>query len=58
MRDDGLSRLVPIAALLHAGGEGYLLRHAAQRRLREAYFIGIVTPALKHVRYELAKMGG
>jgi alkylation response protein AidB-like acyl-CoA dehydrogenase len=46
------------AALLHAGGKGYLLRHAAQRRLREAYFIAIVTPALKHLRYELAKMGG
>jgi alkylation response protein AidB-like acyl-CoA dehydrogenase len=43
------------AALLHAGAKGYLTRHPAQRRLREAYFIAIVTPALKHLRQELAR---
>jgi alkylation response protein AidB-like acyl-CoA dehydrogenase len=41
------------SALLHAGAKGYLTRHPAQRRLREAYFIAIVTPALKHLRQEL-----
>ncbi|MBT9612029.1 MAG: acyl-CoA/acyl-ACP dehydrogenase [Burkholderiales bacterium] len=45
------------AAMLHMGAKGYLLRNPAQRRLREAYFIAIVTPALKHLRKELAEMG-
>lgn len=45
------------AALLHAGARGYLVRAPAQRRLREAYFIAIVTPAIKHLRKELAGMG-
>jgi alkylation response protein AidB-like acyl-CoA dehydrogenase len=43
------------SALLHAGAKGYLTRHPAQRRVREAYFIAIVTPALKHLRQELAR---
>ncbi len=43
------------AAMLHQGARGYLRTAAAQRRLREAYFIAIVTPALKHLRRELAK---
>jgi alkylation response protein AidB-like acyl-CoA dehydrogenase len=43
------------SALLHAGAKGYLTRHPAQRRLREAYFIAILTPALKHLRQELAR---
>lgn len=42
------------AALLHAGARGYLARAPAQRRLREAYFVAIVTPAIKHLRKELA----
>jgi len=27
----------------------------AQRKLREAYFVAIVTPSIKHLRKELAK---
>jgi len=42
------------AAMLHAGASGYLIDAAAQRRLREAYFIAIVTPSIKHLRKELA----
>ncbi len=38
------------AAVLHAGARGYLMRHPPQRRLREAVFVAIVTPALKHLR--------
>jgi hypothetical protein len=38
---------------LHAGAKGYLMRHPAQRRLREAVFVAIVTPALKHLRKEI-----
>ncbi|MDA8260196.1 MAG: acyl-CoA/acyl-ACP dehydrogenase [Betaproteobacteria bacterium] len=42
------------AAMLHQGAKGYLVRNAAQRRLREAYFVAIVTPATKHLRREIA----
>jgi len=45
------------AAMLHLGAKGYLSNNAAQRRLREAYFIAIVTPAIKHLRKELAEFG-
>lgn len=38
------------SAVLHAGARGFLLRHPAQRRQREAVFVAIVTPALKHLR--------
>lgn len=38
------------SAVLHAGARGYLKRHRAQRQLREAVFVSIVTPALKHLR--------
>ena len=44
------------AAMLHLGAKGYLINNAAQRRLREAYFIAIVTPATKHLRKELFEM--
>lgn len=49
---------------LHTGARGYLMNHGAQRRQREALFVAIVTPALKHLRkdiraleLELAKAG-
>ena len=41
------------SAMLHLGAKGYLSNNAAQRRVREAYFIAIVTPAIKHLRKEL-----
>lgn len=41
------------SAVLHAGAKGYLMLHPAQRRLREAVFVAIVTPALKHLRKEI-----
>lgn len=44
------------SALLHQGAKGYLLRNAAQRRLREAWFVAIVTPAIKHLRKEIARI--
>lgn len=40
-------------ALLHAGARGYYRDSPAQRRLREAYFVAIVTPAIKHLRHDL-----
>jgi alkylation response protein AidB-like acyl-CoA dehydrogenase len=42
------------AAMLHAGARGYLKSHRAQRRLREAYFVAIVTPATKQLKKMLA----
>ncbi len=44
------------AAMLHLGAKGYLQKSPAQRRLRESYFIAIVTPATKHLRREIARI--
>lgn len=41
------------SAALHAGAAGYILQSPVQRRLREALFVAIVTPALKHLRKEI-----
>ncbi len=49
-----LSLTASQAAMLHAGARGYLRSHRAQRRLREAYFVAIVTPATKQLRKMLA----
>ncbi|PTW59816.1 hypothetical protein C8N35_106201 [Breoghania corrubedonensis] len=44
-------------AMLHCGARGYVKRGTAQRRLREAYFVAIVTPATKQLRKMLADFG-
>ncbi|MFG1461431.1 acyl-CoA dehydrogenase family protein [Xanthobacter sp. DSM 24535] len=44
------------SALLHQGARGYLMSSAPQRRIREAHFIAIVTPAIKHLRWEMARL--
>ncbi|HEV7817185.1 MAG TPA: acyl-CoA dehydrogenase family protein, partial [Janthinobacterium sp.] len=44
------------SALLHQGARGYLMSAAPQRRVREAHFVAIVTPALKHLRWEMARL--
>ena len=36
------------SAMLHQGAKGYLLR--------KAYFVAIVTPAIKHLRKEIARI--
>ena len=41
------------SAMLHTGAKGYLRAAPAQRKLRESYFVAIVTPAIKHLRKEL-----
>ena len=41
-------------AALHTGARGYLRSHAAFRRQREAMFVAIVTPSLRHLRREIA----
>ena len=42
------------ALMIVAGAGGYTLNGIAQRRLREAYFIAVVTPSIKHLRKVLA----
>ena len=44
------------AAMLHCGARGYVTTGAAQRRLRESYFVAIVTPATKQLKKMLADM--
>lgn len=44
------------SAALHAGAKGYLMRSPVQRRLREAMFVAIVTPAIKHLRKEISDL--
>lgn len=44
------------SAVLHHGARGYLLSSPVQRRVRESHFVAIVTPALKHLRKEIARL--
>lgn len=44
------------AAMMHCGARGYVTTGAAQRRLRESYFVAIVTPAIKQLKKMLADM--
>lgn len=44
------------SALLHQGARGYLMSSPVQRRIREAHFVAIVTPAIKHLRWEMSKL--
>ena len=45
------------SAMLHAGSRGYLQGSSASRRIRESYFVAIVTPSIRHLRKELAMLG-
>ena len=44
------------SALMHQGARGYLMSSAVQRRVRESHFVAIVTPAIKHLRKEIARL--
>ena len=44
------------SALLHQGARGYLMSSDVQRRIRESHFVAIVTPAIKHLRSEMARL--
>ncbi|MDO4682692.1 MAG: acyl-CoA dehydrogenase family protein [Lautropia sp.] len=44
------------SALMHQGARGYLMRSAVQRRVRESHFVAIVSPAIKHIRKEIARL--
>ena len=43
------------AAVLQFGARGYLAGSETARRMREAQFVAIVTPSVKHISAELAK---
>jgi alkylation response protein AidB-like acyl-CoA dehydrogenase len=49
-----LSLAAAQAAMLHGGARAYLKGSPFNRRLREAYFVALVTPATKHLRRDLA----
>jgi alkylation response protein AidB-like acyl-CoA dehydrogenase len=38
------------AEMMHSGGAGYVMHSPTSRRLREAYFLNIVTPAVKQLK--------
>jgi hypothetical protein len=44
------------SALLHAGSKGYLQGSPVNRRMRESYFVAIITPSIRHLRKELAAL--
>lgn len=44
------------SALMHQGARGYLMSSDVQRRVRESHFVAIVTPAIKHLRSEMARL--
>jgi alkylation response protein AidB-like acyl-CoA dehydrogenase len=44
------------SALLHSGSKGYLQGSPVNRRLRESYFVAIITPSIRHLRKELAAL--
>lgn len=46
------------AAMLHHGAAGYRTGAATERKLRESYFVAIVTPAMKHLKKLLHKLDG
>ncbi len=44
------------SSLMHSGARGYLLSSDVQRRVRESHFVAIVSPAIKHLRKEIARL--
>lgn len=44
------------SVMQHAGAKGYIVDAAAHRKQREAYFVIIVTPSIKHLRKEIARL--
>jgi alkylation response protein AidB-like acyl-CoA dehydrogenase len=53
LRCSELSLEASQAALLHYGARAYLEGSPVNRRLRESYFVAIITPSIKHLRQEI-----
>ena len=45
-------------AMLHCGARGFIDSAEANRKVRESYFVAIVTPATKHLYKEIARIDG
>ncbi len=56
LRGSELALAAAQSAMLHAGARGYIAGSPASRKLREAYFVAIVTPATKHLRNDIASL--
>jgi len=44
------------SVMQHTGAKGYIMDAVAQRKQREAYFVIIVTPSIKHLRKEINRL--
>jgi len=44
------------AAMLHAGAKAFIAHAPVQRRLREGYFVAMITPSIRHLNQELGRM--
>ena len=55
LRTSELTLAAGEAALLHAGSRGYIEHSPVNRRIREGYFVAIITPSIRHLRQELEK---
>ncbi|WP_246261697.1 acyl-CoA dehydrogenase family protein [Thiomicrorhabdus cannonii] len=44
------------SVMQHAGAKGYIMDAAPHRKQREAYFVIIVTPSIKHLRKEIDRL--
>jgi len=42
--------------MMHAGARGYLEGSVVSRLQREAWFVAIITPSIRHLRQELATL--
>ena len=44
------------AAMLHTGAKAFITGSPVQRRLREGYFVAMITPSTRHLTQELSRM--
>ena len=44
------------AGMLHAGAKAFITGSPVQRRLREGYFVAMITPSMRHLTQELSRM--
>ena len=44
------------AGMLHAGARAFITGSPVQRRLREGYFVAMITPSIRHLTQELSRM--
>ena len=51
-----LSLAAAQACMLNGGARAYAVKSNQYRKLREAYFVGVVTPATKHLRKEISRL--